>query len=370
MDWIYANLPMTIWLVGVFVLGACVGSLLNVCVARLPLEKSILWPGSRCGSCLQPIRARDNIPIFSYLLLRGRCRTCGSKFSSRYMWVELFTALGFLALFYLEVVRNWHGLPFFEQHRTQIDLGHIPWQGWAFLVHHAALLSFLIVAALCDLDGRVIPLTVTVPGTLLGLLGATLFPWPWPNPPEVARLLPSDEPWFLLPPNVPVPRGLYPWPVWGPLPASLPAGSWQLGLVTGLVGAAVGMFMLRLVRFLFERGLGKEALGLGDADLMMMAGAFLGWQPVVVAFFAGAMVTLLLVLPVLIRRRQSFELPFGPGLAIGVVLTWMAWPWLSVDLKRFMFDQLMVILAAGLMFGGMFVMSVILGLRGGAAEGE
>ena len=76
------------------------------------------------------------------------------------------------------------------------------------------------------------------------------------------------------------PEGVYPWPVWGPLPDWLWGHRWALGLLTGLAGAAAGMILLRAIKFMFERGLGKEALGLGDADLMMMAGAFLGWQPV------------------------------------------------------------------------------------------
>src|SRR5262249_10159142 len=97
-------------LVNLFVLGTLVGSLLNVCIHRLPLEKSIVWPGSRCGHCLQPIRWYDNIPLLSYLLLRGRCRTCGTKYSGRYFLVELLTGLSFAGLFYLEVVADVHGL--------------------------------------------------------------------------------------------------------------------------------------------------------------------------------------------------------------------------------------------------------------------
>ena len=87
------------WPVLVFVTGLVVGSFLNVCIARLPLEKSLLWPNSRCGNCLQSIHRWDNLPIIGYLRLRGRCRTCGVTFSSRYLWVELFTGLGFLAIF-------------------------------------------------------------------------------------------------------------------------------------------------------------------------------------------------------------------------------------------------------------------------------
>src|SRR5271163_1296237 len=99
------------WLFAVFILGAVVGSFLNVCIARLPLEKSILWPGSRCGSCLERIHWYDNLPIISYLWLRGRCRHCGARFSARYFVVELVTGLGFAALFYGEVVCNLHDWP-------------------------------------------------------------------------------------------------------------------------------------------------------------------------------------------------------------------------------------------------------------------
>src|SRR5262245_39270460 len=73
-----------VWLLFTFVIGVMVGSFLNVCVVRLPMEKSLLWPGSRCGHCLQPVRWYDNIPLWSYLYLRGRCRDCGTTFSARY----------------------------------------------------------------------------------------------------------------------------------------------------------------------------------------------------------------------------------------------------------------------------------------------
>ena len=124
---------MYYWLFTVFVLGAAMGSFLNVCVSRLPLEKSILWPGSRCGSCFQRIRWYDNLPLLSYLWLRGRCRTCGARFSPRYFLVELFTGLGFAALFYAEVVTNIHGWPGRGQD-WNIAHGYYPWQWWAVWV--------------------------------------------------------------------------------------------------------------------------------------------------------------------------------------------------------------------------------------------
>jgi leader peptidase (prepilin peptidase)/N-methyltransferase len=270
---------MIFLLLMMFVLGTIVGSLLNVCIYRIPLEKSILWPGSRCGHCLQAVRWYDNLPLVSYWLLRGRCRTCGTRFSMRYFFVELFTGLCFAGLFYLEILQNAHDMPALAGQRARMDLMRFPtWQAWMVFIYHSVLASFLIVTTFCDLDYREIPLSLTLTGTVLGLIGATLFPWPWPN--KLAAPAP---------PNLRLLVGLYPWPVWWPLPDWLPAGSWQLGLATGVAGVLFGTIMLRAVRFLFSMGLGVEALGLGDADLMMMAGAFLGWQPLVVAFFVSVL---------------------------------------------------------------------------------
>src|SRR5262249_40383036 len=99
------------WILLVFVVGVCVGSFLNVLIARLPLEKSVLWPGSHCGKCFQPIRWYDNLPLISYVWLRGRCRSCGASYSVRYFLVELLTGLGFVGLFWAEIVENIHGWP-------------------------------------------------------------------------------------------------------------------------------------------------------------------------------------------------------------------------------------------------------------------
>jgi leader peptidase (prepilin peptidase)/N-methyltransferase len=363
----------TVYVICAFVLGTVVGSFLNVVIGRLPLEKSLLWPNSRCLSCLRPLGLTDNLPVLGWLIRRGRCRYCGTPFSSRYLWVELATGVGFALLFYLEVLQNWHRIPFMDTARSELR-----WSGWPtwpavfFFVHHAVLFSFLLAAALCDWDHRAIPLSLTVTGTLIGLVSATLFPWPFPQAPAVAVGLQdpvvaggivTPGSWAFLAPGKEIPRGLYPWPVWGPVPHWLFEHRWALGLVTGLAGAATGMVLIRLVKFLFDKGLGKESLGLGDADLMMMAGAFLGWQPVVVAFFIGAMVSIPLGLVFrLAKGEQAF--PFGPGLALGVVITWMWWPWLAPGLRAFFFDEVVVLLAVGLMAGGMFIGSIVLRVMG------
>jgi leader peptidase (prepilin peptidase)/N-methyltransferase len=302
-------------LIATFVVGLVVGSFLNVCIARLPYEKSLLWPSSRCGHCLQPIRTYDNLPLIGYLMLRGRCRACGAPFSIRYLVIELLTGLGFVGLFYVEMVLNVHRWPDFGN-PWAIAWAEFPCQWWVGYAFHATLFSFLLVASACDLSGderrREIPLTLTLTGTLIGLIGATLFPWPWPRSPDqgqpVLRANPFNnvaEEWRWM--DGAIPLGLYPWPVCGPLPAWLEPGTWQLGVVTGLTGALVGSFFVRAMALLSSKGLGKEALGLGDADLMMMAGSFLGWQPVVIAFFLGPFFALALTgakaLLVLFQRK-------------------------------------------------------------------
>jgi leader peptidase (prepilin peptidase)/N-methyltransferase len=312
-----------VWVALVFLLGAGVGSFLNVCIARLPLEKSILWPlGSRCGRCLRPIRWYDNLPLVSYWVLRGRCRDCGQRFGVSYFLVELFTAAAFAGLFYLEIGRNVLDLPFLKDRAVQEDLawGVVPGRAWAVFGWHATLLSFLIITSLCDLRYMEVPLPVTVFGTLVGLVGSALLAWPFPD--ERAAPVPANQVAF-----TPPQQGLYPWPVWQPhqLPAWLPPGSWQLGLATGLAGAMAGMLTLRGVRFLFGLGRGKEGLGIGDADVMMMAGAFVGWQPVVIAFFVGVFAALFVGVAQLLRKGDH-PLAFSPALGVGVMATLLTWP--------------------------------------------
>jgi leader peptidase (prepilin peptidase)/N-methyltransferase len=400
-------MPLIILSVSCFLLGAIVGSFLNVCISRLPLEKSFIWPGSRCSHCLQRIRWYDNIPLISYWKLRGRCRTCGSKFSIRYFFVELGTALGFVLLFHMEIVQNIHHLDALQQQRFQIMAGRIPWEGWVVFLFHVTLFSFLLAAAVCDFDLQAIPLSLTVTGTVLGLIAAVLFPWPWPNPVNV-----HEAPMRILPGGVTIPAaapgqswvntkinsGLYPWPVWGPLPAWLqPGGNWQTGLATGLAGMLMGTLLLRGVRFCFGIGMGAEymeeppdpdfevkyswfgsrwwawlqrvggkALGIGDADLMMMAGSFLGWQPVVLAFFLAIIPGLLMGLAQ-IATRGGNAMPFGPALAIGVMMASLGWDSIGPTFQPLFFDGVIVLAMVGvcaiLMVGGGYVIRMFRFLR-------
>lgn len=375
MEWWY-HLPLIVSCVWVFILGLGVGSFLNVLIVRLPYEKSIIWPGSRCGNCLRSIRLLDNLPVIGYLRLRGRCRFCGATFSSRYLWVELGTGFAFLALFFVEIVtQGYGGIPGLEpwQYVPGLKYGASavgsfpPVRAWVYFFYHALLLSLLIASAVIDAEHRIIPPQITYVGTLIGLIGSTLMPWPWPSDPSVLSTIPEGFPWTLPEAGAKIPTGAALWPFAGPPPEWAPGGSWQLGLLTGLIGAAAGMFVGRAVKFLFEVGLGKPALGLGDADLLMMAGAFLGWQPAVLALPIGALVTLPVILPILafakLRGRDAGnELPFGPGIAAGVVMVWLGWPWLG-DFARILFDPVMVAVIAIIMGGGMFVAGLIIGRR-------
>jgi leader peptidase (prepilin peptidase) / N-methyltransferase len=126
-----------------FVLGAIIGSFLNVCIYRLPREKSIVTPGSSCPHCEKPIAFYDNIPFFSYLILRGKCRQCGGKISARYAAVELLTAVLYAVLFSV------YGL--------SLELA-------------VALLfvTILIVVSFIDLDFRIIPDVLSLGGLLAG----------------------------------------------------------------------------------------------------------------------------------------------------------------------------------------------------------
>jgi len=143
-----------------FLFGTVVGSLLNVCIYRLPKEESIVAPRSRCPACQSPIHALDNIPLVSFALLRGRCRACGASIAWRYPLVEALTGI----LFALTVVR------------------------FGVTLQAAFLLTFLaglIVISFIDLDHQIIPNVITLPGIPLGILTGFLFR----DPPLLDRLI-------------------------------------------------------------------------------------------------------------------------------------------------------------------------------------
>jgi leader peptidase (prepilin peptidase)/N-methyltransferase len=202
-----------------------------------------------------------------------------------------------------------------------------------------------------------IPLSITVTGMVVGLIGSVL--WPWPFPSTLA-----DAVWIRVLGPTPMPRtGLYPWPVWHLLPGWMPLGSRLAGLATGLAGVLAGMVVLRAIAFLFKVGRGKEGLGIGDADLMMMVGAFLGWQVVLISFFVSVFPALVFGLLQLVLRGEK-PMPFGPSLAAGTVLTLLGWDWIAPHVHAVLSDWFLLLFLAGGGAIGFFVLSLFLRLRG------
>ncbi len=139
-------------LIVVFLFGALVGSFLNVCIHRLPREESVAWPGSHCPECRRPIAPYDNIPLLSYLLLGGRCRSCRAPIPLRYPLVEMANAFGWVAI-----------------------VAYFGW-GWEAAAY-AAFYSALLVITGTDLSHTIIPDSVTLPGIVVGVISAaTILP--------------------------------------------------------------------------------------------------------------------------------------------------------------------------------------------------
>ncbi|HEY1191441.1 MAG TPA: A24 family peptidase, partial [Gemmata sp.] len=254
-----------------------------------------------------------------------------------------------------------------------------PLRFWGLFLYHAALVCGLIVAAAIDAEHRIIPTQVTYTVMAIGVIGGALMPWPWPQPATAMNAIPSGLPWILDETLGKIPHGVQPWPFWGPTFEFAPPGSWKMGLLNSVLGALAGSLVVRATKWFFETGFGREALGLGDADLLMMAGAFLGWQIPVMSLFVGAVAALVLkVFEVALRSRAApappvqpagtpvsgppdvRELPFGPGLAIGVVVTWFAWPWLGPELQFPFFDATAMLILCGFMGVGLLAAALFM----------
>jgi leader peptidase (prepilin peptidase) / N-methyltransferase len=249
------------WPFGVFVLlvGLCVGSFLNVVICRIPAGKSIVTPPSHCMACQAQIAWYDNIPVLSYLVLGGRCRRCGAKFSARYMLVELAMGLIFfgywLAFFRLGI-------------RSEAD--HAAVYG-IFMVLAAALLASGVI----DFDRKEIYVGVTNFAMVVAV-AASFF---WPDIQEVGAYgnrLPQ-------------------WTGWDRTDA----------LVQSLIGAAVGSGVITLTRFLGTAAFRKEAMGTGDAYMMAAIGAALGPVAAVLVFLIAPFMALPYGIWQLIHERRG-----------------------------------------------------------------
>ena len=234
-------------LAALFIVGSILGSFFNVVIYRVPRGESIVRPPSACPACGTRLRARDNIPVLGYLLLRGKCRYCAAPISPRYPVVEVLSGILPVLLF----ARFGPTVPFF-----------VYWP----------LFCVLLVLSFIDLDLRIIPDKVTLPGIVIGIIVA----------PTVGLV-----------------------------------GFWG-----SLLGVVVGGGALYLIGVLGELLLKKESMGGGDVKLAAMLGAFMGWKLVLVALFVAFFVGAVIGVIVMARKPKDWDssLPFGPFIALGAVL--------------------------------------------------
>jgi len=252
----------------VFVLGLMVGSFLNVCIRRIPAGVSIVRPASRCPACQAPIKPYDNIPVVSYLILHGKCRSCGASISIVYPAVELLTGFLFLSSF----------LAFGP------TLSTAKWIVFSCLI---------IVLLFTDIFERTLPDVVNFTGLGLGLVASLFVPLHDGAAAWLSNRL------FEFPPPVPA-----------------------LSFTDALLGAAVGGGLLWMVAEGYFRLRGHEGMGLGDVKMMAMAGAFLGPQRTLMTLLVGSLLgSVIGAAFILIRGKgRDYELPFGTFLGAAAVL--------------------------------------------------
>jgi leader peptidase (prepilin peptidase)/N-methyltransferase len=257
----------------VFFLGACIGSFLNVCIFRIPRELSIVHPRSSCPTCGHMIEWYDNVPVLSFLLLRGHCRHCGASISPRYWIVELLTgALFLLAWLKLTVTP---GDP---------PLGLAPVQDWRIIPIYWTVISLFILGTFVDFEHLIIPDRVTKGGMVLGLV---------------------------LSPMVPSLHG---------------ETHWLAALKWSAIGAAVGFLALWSVSIVGRWIFKKEAMGFGDVKLLGAIGALFGSKAVFFTILASSMAGSIVGISLVAAGRRSMQsrIPFGPYIVLAALI-WMYW---------------------------------------------
>jgi len=250
--------------------GACVGSFLNVCIYRIPRDESVVTPRSHCPHCNTLIPWYLNVPVASWLCLRGKCAACKGPIAFRYTLVELLTALLFLAVF-----MKWAAPA--AMHMLPIPHPLVVPVYWLFL-------AGLVLGTFVDFEHFIIPDSVTLGGMAAGPVLSALVP-----------ALHAQELW------------------------------WQ-GLFSSLIGSAAGFGLLYAVAWIGEKAFKKEAMGFGDVKLMGAIGAFLGWKAVLFTVFASSLLGSVCGLAMIAMGgvKMQSRIPFGPYLS-AAALIWVFW---------------------------------------------
>ena len=253
---------------GAFLFGLVIGSFLNVCILRIPADKSIVLPASCCPKCGKAIAAYDNIPVLSWIFLAGKCRRCKAKISAMYPAVELLTGLLFLGCYFI----------------FGLTVDALKW---------AVFAALLVVLTVTDLRERILPDEVN----FFGLGAGLVFSFFTKSLDGTALWLAGR--WFDFPPP-----------------------QIALSFTDAALGALAGSGLLWIVAEGYFRIRGREGMGLGDVKMMAAVGAFLGFKrtmlTVLVGSLLGSVIGIFLI--AVSKKGRDYELPFGTFLGAGALL--------------------------------------------------
>ena len=349
------DLPFSFYAVSAFVLGLVFGSFLNVVIHRVPRGESIVFPGSHCGACGAPIKAFDNIPLVSFALLVGRCRSCRARIPFSYPMIELLVGLIFVAIVF-KTGPSWEAILEF------------------------AFACVMIALVFIDARHRLLPNVITYPAFLFALIGATaqaalgerssltvdisiLFPGfqseftPWREALFGGAIFAMAAPGFRLLDRLdPILFGKY--FEWeedaenvGQTEAErrhnrairatmiigvVAAAAWAAmivflsskhqpaiedaygGLLRASAGALIGGGLIWLIRAIYFFIRGFEGMGLGDVKMMSVVSAFLGWRGALGVLMLGSIIGVITGLILIYRSKREFKTPLPFGACLGV----------------------------------------------------
>lgn len=368
----WITLSIELRLVLLAAVGIGIGALANWAIYRLAWDRRPIGPWVAADAQARPRKGTDRVPIIGWLGMRRESEIHGSGFWVRPILIEIAMAIGIPAYYWL-LTQSGRLLPPQFQNPGGIAASEA-WMTVVF-VSHAVLISLMLAATFIDFDEQTIPDEITVPGTLLALALACLSPCVFMPVLDLPGLLVPIR--FYLPFATPDPKwasttgwwtGVGIWSMWcfalsnrrlilrrGPAKAleyflaSLLrdhrwpyllgmwligsvavrviygiGGSTWLGLLTALIGLAVGGGVVWAIRIVGSLAMRREAMGFGDVTLMAMIGAFVGWQAAVMSFFLAPIAAIGIVLVYFIITRNS-QIPFGPYLCAGTLLTIFGW---------------------------------------------
>jgi len=262
-----ASTGSSVLIIPAFIFGSVVGSFLNACIYSLPRQGSRVFIHPYCTSCGTPSKPYDIIPIVSYIILLGRCRACGSRISPTYLVVELLSGV-------VSALLVW---------RFGISLTSL---------FYLIFLFSLIVVTFIDLEHRIIPNVITLPGIIVGLIYNAL------NTNWVTLQMDFSSFQFTLSDFLRI--------------------SDEVGIIGSILGIILGGGILYFIGFIYEAIKKREGMGMGDVKLLAMIGAFIGWKGVIFVAFLSSLFGVLVGIPIILFKRGDlkYAIPYGPFLSL------------------------------------------------------